>query len=82
MNGSWIRPCRAARRPKRYHFFNTGVEPLLRLGDFPEWSANMALYAKMYLPVLFSFGIITAGYVVLWVMNGGGIDPGPPNARL
>jgi len=42
----------------------------------------MALYAKMYLPVLFSFGIITAGYVVLWVMNGGGIDPGPPNARL
>jgi hypothetical protein len=36
----------------------------------------------MYLPVLFSFAIVTAGYAVLWMLNGGGIDPGSPNARL
>ena len=42
----------------------------------------MLLYMKMYLPVLITCGIITAGYVVLWMLNGGGIDPGQPNARL
>jgi hypothetical protein len=35
----------------------------------------------MYLPLLFSAAIVTAGYVVWWVLNGGGLDPGPPNAN-
>jgi len=42
----------------------------------------MQLYMHMYLPLLFSACIITAGFVIAWVMNGGNIDPGPPNARL
>jgi len=42
----------------------------------------VALYAKLYFPVLLAFGIVTAGYVLLWVLNSGGIDPGPPNARI
>lgn len=42
----------------------------------------MLLYMKLYLPVLLSCGIITVGYVVFWVLNGGGIDPGPPNAHV
>ncbi len=41
----------------------------------------MFLYVHMYMPVLFTSCIVTAGYVVAWVLNGGGIDPGPPNAR-
>jgi hypothetical protein len=42
----------------------------------------MLLYMKMYFPVLLTCGIVTAGYVLVWVSNGGGIDPGPPNARV
>jgi hypothetical protein len=42
----------------------------------------MLLYMHLYLPVLFSSAIVTAGYVVARVLNGGGIDPGPPNARI
>jgi hypothetical protein len=42
----------------------------------------MHLYIYMYLPLLFSACIITAGYVIAWALGGGGIDPGPPNARL
>jgi hypothetical protein len=42
----------------------------------------MHLYTYAYMPLLFSAGIVTAGYAVLWVLNGGGIDPGPPNARV
>lgn len=43
----------------------------------------MHLYMHiMYLPLLFSACIVTAGYVVAWALSGGGIDPGPPNARL
>jgi hypothetical protein len=42
----------------------------------------MHLYMHLYLPLLFSACIVTAGYVVAWALNGGGIDPGPPNARL
>jgi hypothetical protein len=43
---------------------------------------QMAIYAKLYLPLLMSCCIITAGYALLWISNGGGIDPGSPNARL
>ena len=42
----------------------------------------MLIYMTLYFPVLLSCGIVTAGYVVHWVLNGGGIDLGPPNARL
>ena len=42
----------------------------------------MFLYMKLYLPLLITCGIIIAGYVVLWMLNDGGIDPGQPNARL
>lgn len=42
----------------------------------------MHLYMHLYLPLLFSACIVTAGYVVAWALNGGGIDPGPPHARL
>ena len=42
----------------------------------------MAIYKALYLPVLMSFAIVTAGYVMHWVMNGGDIDLGPPNARV
>jgi hypothetical protein len=42
----------------------------------------MALYMKMYFPLLISSCIVTAGYVLAWINNGGGIDLGPPNARL
>ena len=42
----------------------------------------MFWYMYLYLPLLFSAAIITAGYVIAWVLNGGGIDPGPPNARV
>jgi len=42
----------------------------------------MRIYIYMYLPVLFSACIITAGYVLAWALGGGGIDPGPPNARV
>ena len=42
----------------------------------------MLLYMKMYLPVLLTCCIITVGYVVMWVLNGGDIDPGSPNARV
>jgi hypothetical protein len=36
----------------------------------------------MYLPLLFSAAIVTAGYVIAKILGGGGIDPGPPNARV
>lgn len=42
----------------------------------------MAIYAKLYLPFLTSCCIVTAGYALAWISNGGGIDPGSPNARL
>jgi len=42
----------------------------------------MAVYIKMYLPVLITCAMITAAYVLLLISNGGGIDPGPPNARV
>lgn len=42
----------------------------------------MRLYMYMYLPLLFSAAIVTAGYVVAWMLGGGGIDPGPPNAKV
>jgi len=42
----------------------------------------MHLYIYMYLPVLFTAAIVTAGYAIAWALNGGGIDPGPPNARV
>lgn len=40
----------------------------------------MHIYTYMYLPLLLSAAIITAGYVLAWAMGGGDIDPGPPNA--
>jgi hypothetical protein len=42
----------------------------------------MHLYIYMYMPLLFSAGIITAGYVIAWAMGGSDIDLGPPNARV
>jgi len=42
----------------------------------------MYLYIYMYMPLLLTACIITAGYVVAWVLSSGGIDPGPPNARV
>jgi hypothetical protein len=53
----------------------------------PNWFSkvgreNMLLYMKMYLPVLLTCCIITVGYVVMWVLNGGDIDLGSPNARV
>ena len=42
----------------------------------------MAIYKALYFPVLMSCAIVTAGYVMHWVMNGGDIDLGPPNARV
>jgi hypothetical protein len=44
-------------------------------------SAVMSLYMQMYMPLLLTCCIVSAGYVVARVLNGGGIDPGPPNAR-
>ena len=41
----------------------------------------MFLYMKLYFPVLLTCCIVTAAYVLFWVSHGGGIDPGPPNAR-
>lgn len=42
----------------------------------------MHIYMYMYFPVLITACIATAGCVVAWALNGGGIDPGPPNARI
>lgn len=42
----------------------------------------MHLYMQLYMPVLLSACFVTAGYVVAWMLNGGGIDPGPPNAYV
>jgi hypothetical protein len=42
----------------------------------------MHLYTHLYLPLLLSACIVTAGYVVAWLLDGGGIDPGQPNARM
>lgn len=41
----------------------------------------MHIYMYMYMPLLFSAAIVTAGFVIAWALGGGGIDPGPPNAR-
>ncbi len=57
------------------------VVPLADLVFHRGGDATMHLYMQMYLPLLFASCIVTAGYVVAWVLNGGGIDPGPPNAR-
>ena len=40
------------------------------------------LKAHLYLDVLFSACIVTAGRVIFWVMNSGDIDPGEPNASV
>ena len=42
----------------------------------------MFWYMYFYLPLLFSAAIVTAGYAIAWVLNGGDIDLGPPNARV
>ena len=44
--------------------------------------ASMAIYKALYFPVLMSCCIVTAGYAIHWIMNGGDIDLGPPNARV
>jgi len=41
----------------------------------------MRIYILMYMPLLKTACIITVGYVVWWMLNGGGIDPGPPNCK-
>jgi hypothetical protein len=40
------------------------------------------LNAHLYIHVLFSAAIFTAGGVIWWVMNNSDIDPGQPNARI
>jgi hypothetical protein len=47
-----------------------------------HWKRAMHLYMQLYMPVLLSACFVTAGYVVAWMLNGGGIDPGPPNAYV
>jgi len=42
----------------------------------------MHVYMHVYLPLLLCACIITVGRVVASVIKGGGIDPGPPNARI
>ena len=41
----------------------------------------MHLYMHMYMPLLISAGLATAGYALALLMGGGNIDLGPPNAR-
>ena len=43
---------------------------------------SVSLYVHLYLPVLLTSCIVTAAYVVRWMIGGGDIDPGPPNARV
>ena len=57
------------------------VAPFAKAGIFWEEGA-MHLYMHMYMPLLLTSCIVTVGYVVAWALNGGGIDPGPPNARM
>jgi hypothetical protein len=60
-----------------------GSEPLCGAsGREPERERSMHLYTHLYLPLLLSACIVTAGYVVAWLLDGGGIDPGQPNARM
>ena len=40
------------------------------------------LHAHLYLGVLFSACIVTAGGVMWWASNNSDIDPGQPNARI
>jgi hypothetical protein len=40
------------------------------------------LNAHLYLPVLLSTAIFTAGGVIWWAMNNSDIDPGEPNAKV
>jgi hypothetical protein len=42
----------------------------------------MQIYMHLYMPMLMSAAIATAGYALMWLMGGGGIDLGPPNAKL
>ena len=42
----------------------------------------MHLYMQMYLPLLISAGLATAGYALALLMGGSNIDLGPPNARV
>lgn len=42
----------------------------------------MSLYIYMYMPLLITAGIVTAGYALAYILGGGGIDPGAPNARV
>ena len=46
-----------------------------------KWSASMLFYMKMYLPILITGGIVTAGYALWRVSSRGGISPRPSNAR-
>ena len=42
----------------------------------------MLIYKALYFPVLLSCCLPTVGYVIYWILNGGDIDLGPPNARV
>ena len=70
-----------AESPLYYQSVNALVAPLTKFGN-PTCDGPMHLYMHMYMPLLFSACIVTAGYVVAWALSGGGIDPGPPNARV
>ena len=50
--------------------------------EFARRERAMHFYMQMYLPLLLSACVVTAGYVVAWALGGGGIDLGPPNARV
>ena len=43
-------------------------------------SRVMRMYALIYLPLLKAACTVTLGYVLWFMFNGGGIDPGPPNS--
>ena len=43
---------------------------------------DMAIYKALYFPVLLSCCIVAAGYAIHWILHGGDIDPGPPNAPV
>jgi hypothetical protein len=77
-------PAAQTGRAKAWPFYRNLNACLERCSTDPSKSrgVQMAIYAKLYLPFLMSCCIITAGYALLWISNGGGIDPGSPNARL
>jgi hypothetical protein len=65
-----------------YHLVNVLVASVPESGNLLGKDRTMHFYMHMYLPLLFSACIVTAGYVLAWALGGDGIDPGPPNARL